>query len=135
MRKVLFWILMIVLLFLLVVLGVSFRTNRTPLNVLTDWTGTKSTSIQIEETQTETGSIDTWDAAAKREIIRQKLEAQQNRIQTTESETTSTGSVINTATWTEDATTSSTQTKPTTTSSRDKENKAAKDFVNNLVVD
>ena len=129
---------MIILLLLLVVLGISFWTNRTPLNVLKDWTTSKSTSIQIEETQTETGATDTWDAAAKREIIRQKLEAQQNRIQTTVSgDTTSTDQPETTTSWNEatDTKDTDTTTQKTTTSSRDKENKAAQDFVDNLVID
>lgn len=138
MRKVLFWILMVILLCLLIVLGVSFWTNRTPLNVLKDWAGTNSASVQveeIEEPQTETGAINSWDEVTKREIIRQRLEAQRNRIQTTQSGSASSAITGDTAASSATTTTSSTQTKPSTPTSVDKENKAAQDFVNNLIVE
>ena len=138
MRKVLFWILMAVLLCLLIVLGISFWTNKTPLNVLKDWAGTNSASVQveeIEEPQTETGAINSWDEVTKREIIRQRLEAQRNRIQTTQSGSASSAITGDTTVSSATTTTSGTQTKTTTPTSVDKENKAAQDFVNNLIVE
>lgn len=53
---------MVILLCLLIVLGVSFWSNRTPINVLRDWTGANSTGVKIEEIaqpQEETGATAT----------------------------------------------------------------------------
>ena len=48
MRKVLFWILIIIFLFLVVVLWVAFYNDKTPLNVLKGWFGVEQ-SVYVKE--------------------------------------------------------------------------------------
>jgi hypothetical protein len=49
MRKILFWILIIIFLFLVIVLWVGFYQDKTPLNVLKWWFGVEN-SIAVNET-------------------------------------------------------------------------------------
>lgn len=49
MRKILFWILIIVFLFLVVVLWVAFYNDKTPLNVLKWWFGVEQ-SVYVKDT-------------------------------------------------------------------------------------
>lgn len=60
MRKVLFWVLIVVLLFLLFVLGYSFRTQTTPLNVLKRRFGVEQTvQVTTQEGAQQAQFVDT----------------------------------------------------------------------------
>lgn len=48
MRKILFWIIIIIFLFLVIVLWVAFYNDKTPLNVLKWWFGVES-SVYVKE--------------------------------------------------------------------------------------
>lgn len=66
MRKILFWIIIIVFLFLVVVLGVAFYNDKTPLNVLKWWFWVES-SIYVKE------DISNSSEAAKQVDVTEKI--------------------------------------------------------------
>lgn len=133
MRKVLFWILIAILLFLLVVLGVSFWTNRKPLNVLKDWFGVQQNVVEVQEIEQNTGD----DAAkSQRDIIRERLEAQREAQEAAQKTQDNTSTEPTTPTESEpvEAQPAATTTQPSPQTSAQRENKAAEDFVNNLII-
>lgn len=66
MRKILFWILIIIFLFLVVVLWVAFYNDKTPLNVLKWWFGVES-SVYVKE------NLSNSSEAAKQVDVTEKI--------------------------------------------------------------